>query len=113
MVKTAYVMALVKAGIAHDKKTLVEKGYWKGGHIHKTKNLIPDGRRLVIHSLRYTYVTLMSRNMDAHNLLKLTGHHSTMMIDYYNRTNLDMALASIPDAAEATNDLLPRSIGKV
>ena len=113
MAKTSFIMALIKSGIAYDKKTLVEKGYWKGGHIHITKDLIPDGRRIVIHSLRYTYVTLMSRMIDAHNLLKLTGHNTTAMVDYYNRRNLDMALASIPDAAEATSGLLPRSIGEV
>jgi len=112
MAKTNFVLALISAGIAHDKKTLVEKGYWKGGHIHITKDLIPDGRRIVIHSLRYTYVTLMSRYMDAHNLLKLTGHNTAAMVDYYNRTNLDMALAAIPDAFTATSALLPHSIGE-
>jgi len=112
MAKTNFVLALINAGIARDKKTLVEKGHWKGGHIHMTKDLIPDGRRIVIHSLRYTYITLMSRSMDARNLLKLTGHNTTAMIDYYNRANLDMALASIPDAAEATSALLPHSIGQ-
>jgi len=113
MAKTNFILALINAGIAYDKKSLVEKGYWKGGHIHITKDLIPDGRRIVIHSLRYTYITLMSRSMDAHNLLKLTGHNTTAMIDYYNRTNLDMALAAIPDAAKATSGLLPHSIGEL
>jgi len=113
MAKTNFVLALISAGIAYDKKTLVEKGHWKGGHIHITKDLIPDGRNIVIRSLRYTYITLMSRSMDAHNLLKLTGHNTTAMVNYYNRTNLDMALAAIPDAAEATSGLLPLSIGEV
>jgi len=112
MAKTAFTMALIKAGIAVSKETLVERGHWKGGHIHVTRDLIPDGRRIIIHSLRYTYITLMSRNMDAHNLLKLTGHDSTAMVDYYNRTNLDMALAAIPNADAATSALLPCAIGK-
>ena len=73
---------------------------------------MPDGRRLVIHSLRYTYVTRMSHSMVAHDLLRLTGHTSAAMVDYYNRANLDMALADIPDSAtEATSGLLPHSIG--
>jgi len=112
MAKTNFVLALIRAGIAYDKQTLVARGDWKGGHIHKTKDLIPDGRRIVTHSLRYTYVTIMSRHMGAHNLQKLTGHHSISMVDYYNRTNLEMALAAIPDAAAATDALLPDTIGK-
>jgi len=112
MAKTNFIQGLINAGIAFDRKTLIERGDWKGGHIHKTKNLIPDGRRIVIHSLRYTYVTLMSRHMDAHNLLKLTGHNTAAMVDYYNRTNLEMALAAIPDAFVATSALLPLSIGE-
>jgi len=112
MARTAFTLALIKAGIAFDKETLVKKGYWKGGHVNAAGSLIPDGRRIVIHSLRYTYITLMRRNMDAHNLTKLTGHDSTSMIDYYNRANLEMALASIPDASAATSALLPHAIGK-
>ena len=111
MGKTNFILALIKAGIAYDRKTLVENGSMKGGHIHKTAKLIPDGRRIIPHSLRYTYVTLMSRHMDAKNLLKLTGHNSVQMVDYYNRTSLEMALASIPDAETSTNQLLPQSIG--
>jgi integrase len=112
MAKTNFILGLINAGIAFDRKTLMERGDWKGGHIHKTKNLIPDGRRIVIRSLRYTYVTLMSRHMDKHNLLKLTGHTTGTMVDYYNRTNLEMALAAVPDAFAATSALLPHSIGE-
>jgi len=105
-------LGLINAGIAFDRKTLMERGDWKGGHIHKTKNLVLDGRRIVIRSLRYTYVILMSRHMDKHNLLKLTGHTTGTMVDYYNRTNLEMALAAVPDAFAATSALLPHSIGE-
>jgi len=114
VIKNVYVKALVKAGIAPDKETLIATGRWQGGRVRKTKGLMPDGRRLVIHSLRYTYVTRMSRSMVAHDLLRLTGHTSAAMVDYYNRANLDMALADIPDSAtEATSGLLPHSIGEV
>jgi integrase len=105
-----FTRALISAGIARDIKSLKEKGYWKNGHVQVKRDLIPDGRRLIPHSLRYTYITRMSRDMDAHNLIKLTGHESTEMIDYYNRKNLDMALAGIPDASAATSTLLPRAI---
>lgn len=105
-----FTLALIKAGIAWDKKALKEKGYWKAGHIQVKNDLIPDGRRLIPHSLRYTYITRMSQTMDAHSLGKFTGHDSTAMVDYYNRTNLDMALRAIPAAEDATAALLPSAI---
>jgi hypothetical protein len=54
----------------------------------------------------------MSQEIDAHNLKKLTGHESTGQVDYYNRTNLEMALAAIPKAGIATKALLPPAIMK-
>jgi integrase len=112
MAERNFTVALINAGIAYDKKTLIEKEYWKQGHIQVKHDLIPGGRRLIPHSLRYTYVTRMSRDMDARNLLKLTGHISESMIDYSNRKNPEMALAEIPEAATATRALLPQTITK-
>ena len=112
MAETAFKLALVKAGIARSKEELIEKGFWDRGHIKcSAEELTPDGRRLIHHSLRFTYVTRMGREMDAHTLKKLTGHNSAAMVDYYNRKNLDMALAAIPCADAATNALLPQAIG--
>lgn len=105
-----FTRALINAGIAYDTETLKANGSWRHGHVQIKKNLIPDGRRLIPHSLRYTYVTRMSLNVDAHSLLKVTGHDSTAMIDYYNRRNLEMALAAIPDVDAATKALLPKAI---
>lgn len=110
MAERAFTVALINAGLTWDKQTLKEKGYWRNGHIQVKRDLIPNGRRLIPHSLRYTYITRMSRYLDALDLLKLTGHDSKEMVDYYNRTNLEMALASIPKAAAATSALLPQSI---
>jgi len=112
LAERAFIAALINSGLTWDKETLKEKGYWRNGHIQVKRDLIPDGRRLIPHSLRYTYITRMSREMDAHNLLKLTGHDSTAMVDYYNRKNLDMALAGIPSVDEAISSLLPKAIGK-
>jgi len=105
-----FTLALIKSGIARSMEELKAKKYWKSGHIQVKNDLIPDGRRLIPHSLRYTYVTRMSQEMDAHNLMKFTGHDSTGMVDYYNRRNLDMALRSIPDAGIAVGALLPPAI---
>ena len=112
MAERAFIAGLVNAGLTWDKETLIAKGYWRCGHVQVKRDLIPDGRRLIPHSLRYTYITRMSREMDAHNLLKLTGHNSTAMIDYYNRKNLEMALAGIPSAGLAISSLLPQAIAK-
>ena len=107
MIKGAFNVALIKAGIAYDKDTLIKKGNWKGGKLVVTKGFIPGDRKFIHHSLRYTYVTRMSLDTDAHTLTKLTGHDSTAMIDYYNRKNLDLILASIPAARTSIAALLP------
>jgi integrase len=110
LAETAFNRALIKAGITADINTLKEKGIWKGGRIQKKEGFIPDGRRLVPHSFRYTYITRMSLDVDAHSLAKVTGHDSTAQIDYYNRKNLEMALAAIPHVDAATKTLLPKAI---
>jgi integrase len=110
LAETAFNRALINAGLTPDIDTLKAKGIWKGGRVQKKEGFILDGRRLVPHSLRYTYITRMSRDVDAHNLIKITGHESTVMIDYYNRKNLEMALAAIPHVDAATETLLPKAI---
>jgi integrase len=110
LAETAFNRALINAGLTPDIDTLKARGIWKGGRVQKKEGFIPDGRRLVPHSLRYTYITRMSRDVDAHNLIKITGHESTIMIDYYNRKNLEMALAAIPRVDAATETLLPKAI---
>jgi len=112
MAEQAFTVALINAGLTWDKETLKEKGYWRCGHIQIKRDLIPDGRRFIPHSLRYTYITRMSLHMDALDLSKMTGHDSKAMVDYYNRKNLEMALAAIPKAGDATRALLPLTISK-
>ena len=69
--------------------------------------LIPtDGRKLVPHSLRYTYVSRMRRELSAADLLPMTGHSTEVMVDYYNRKVLDIVLASLPPAAARAADTL-------
>jgi integrase len=109
---TAFNRALLKAGFTPPLETLKANGVWGGGRVRKKDGFILDGRRLIPHSLRYTYITRMSRDVDAHNLLKITGHDSTAMIDYYNRKNLDMALAAIPGTEAAASALLPKAIAE-
>jgi integrase len=113
--------ALIKAGLAIDLKKLEREAKkaakegnnppainisYKETDYRKGKVFIADGRKLVPHSLRYTYVSLMRRELSAHELQPLTGHTSVDMVDYYNRKVLDLALASLPPgAAVAANAL--------
>jgi integrase len=65
-----------------------------------------DGRKLVPHSLRYTYVSRMRRELTAAELQPMTGHASVEQVDYYNRKVLDMALAALPQKGKAAADTL-------
>jgi len=112
MTETAFYNALLNAGITWDKETLKKNGHWKAGHLHVTRNMIPGGRRLVIHSFRYTYVTKMRTELVAEDLQKITGHESTAQVDYYNQRNLERALQAIPDAGAAVSALLPAAVAE-
>lgn len=59
-----------------------------------------DGRRLIPHSLRYTYVSRMRRMMTAEDLKNYTGHTSTTMVDYYSRRSLELLLKSLPESGK-------------
>jgi integrase len=112
LAECAFNRALIKAGFTAPLATLKANGNWSRGRVVKKEGFITDGRRLIPHSLRYTYITRMSLDVDAHNLTKVTGHDSTAMINYYNRKNLEMALAAIPNTQAATSTLLPAAIAK-
>lgn len=65
-----------------------------------------DGRKLVPHSLRYTYISRMRREMSAEDLKNYTGHTSTAMVDYYSRRSLELLLQSLPKSGkQAANTL--------
>jgi integrase len=67
--------------------------------------LATEGRKLVPHSLRYTYVSRMRRELTAAELQPMTGHTSIEMVDYYNSLVLDAAIAKSPKAEIAVNNL--------
>jgi len=97
--------ALIKAGIAKTKKELIESGAWKDGHVIK-KSAIAGERKLVPHSLRYTYVSRMRLYLSAAELQPMTGHTTESMVYYYNRPSLDLILKTLPDAGSALAGLL-------
>jgi integrase len=62
-----------------------------------------DGRKLVPHSLRYTYVTRMRRELPAEMVMKMVGHTSVEMTDYYTRSNIEEIIKSIEGAEYAAD----------
>ncbi|MDR0785583.1 MAG: site-specific integrase [Treponema sp.] len=64
------------------------------------------GRKIVCHSLRYTYVTRMRRELPAEIVRKMAGHTSLEMTDYYtNRLALDESIAGLIGADAAADNL--------
>ena len=71
------------------------------------KRLAPaDGRKLVPHSLRYTYVSRMRRVMSAEDLKNYTGHTSTTMVDYYSRRSVELLLEGLPESGRRAANTL-------
>jgi integrase len=66
----------------------------------------PDGRKLVPHSLRYTYVSRMRRELTAAELQPMSGHASIENVDYYNRKALDLIMAGLPTRGKAATEAL-------
>lgn len=62
-------------------------------------------RKLVPHSLRYTYVTQMSSMVDLEKVRKMVGHNSIAMTEYYNRFSLNSEIRSVQEAFPAVNKL--------
>jgi integrase len=84
--------ALIKANIVDNSKMKTE-----------TKN---EKRKLVCHSLRYTYVTRMRRELPAETVMKMVGHLSVEQTDYYtNRRALDESIAGLIGANAAADNL--------
>jgi integrase len=64
------------------------------------------GRRLIVHSFRFTYVTYMRRELPAETVMKLVGHTTIGMTEYYNKRVIDESLAGITGADAAVQKLL-------
>lgn len=63
------------------------------------------GRKLTPHSLRYTYITRMRRDVGGEIVQKLAGHSSLAMTDYYTRAAIPELVAGAMPAVEAANRL--------
>ena len=62
-------------------------------------------RKLTPHSLRYTYVTRMRRNLTGETVQKLVGHTSIAMTDYYTHSAIPELCEAIEPARDAVNSL--------
>jgi integrase len=109
--EVVFTKALVKAGIAKPKSKLIEDGAWKKGHFINKAALVDGGRKLVPHSLRYTYVSRMRLYLSAADLQPMTGHTTESMVNYYNRPGLDDILKTLPKAETALAGLLDFNTG--
>jgi integrase len=65
-----------------------------------------NGRKLIVHSFRFTYVTFMRRELPAETVMKLVGHTTVGMTEYYNKRLIDESLAGLPGADTAVAKLL-------
>ncbi|WP_022933447.1 tyrosine-type recombinase/integrase [Treponema bryantii] len=62
-------------------------------------------RRLSPHSLRYTYITRMRRDVAGETVQKIAGHTSLAMTDHYTRAAIPEMVEAVKPAAEAANRL--------
>lgn len=65
-------------------------------------------RKLVPHSLRFTYVTRMRRDLSAEDVRKLVGHSSLAMTEYYTRPSLSELHYLIDKTKDASNNLFKK-----
>lgn len=64
-----------------------------------------EGRKLTPHSLRYTYITRMRREVAGETVRKIAGHNSMAMTDYYTRGAIPELVEAVRPAAGAANRL--------
>ena len=64
-----------------------------------------ENRKIVPHSLRYTYVTRMRRGLAVEDVQRLVGHSSIEMTEYYTRSTLPELIASVQGSFESANNL--------
>lgn len=70
------------------------------------KSGIEVGKRVLTpHSLRYTYITRMRRNVAGETVQKIAGHSSINMTDHYTRADISGMVTAIQPAADAANEL--------
>jgi len=62
-------------------------------------------RKIVPHSLRYTYVTRMRRYLPQEIVKEIVGHTSLAMTDYYTQFGIDELITKLKSAIDISNTL--------
>lgn len=70
----------------------------------KRAGIEAKGRKLTMHSLRYTYVTQMRTVLSGEIVQKMVGHTSIEMTNYYNRPDLLMAIETLKPAVKKLSE---------
>jgi integrase len=69
-------------------------------------NINTENRKIVCHSLRYTYVTRMRRELPVETVRKMVGHITDEQTDYYtSRSAIDESIAGLIGASPAADKL--------
>lgn len=84
------------------RKHLAEK--WFSRAIEEA-GIDTEGRKLTPHSLRFTYITRMRREVAGETVQKMAGHNSIQMTDYYTRSAIPEMVEAVRPAAAAANRL--------
>lgn len=86
---------------------------WKTDHCEwhfkkalRKAEISTENRKIVPHSLRFTYITRLRSQLPVEIVKRLAGHASLQMTDYYTRFNPQDLLQEISPAFEAVNSLL-------
>lgn len=64
-----------------------------------------ENRKLTPHSLRFTYITRMRREVAGETVRKIAGHISMEITDYYTRSAIPEMVQAVKPTAEAANRL--------
>lgn len=86
--------------------TIISLYYFRKA-IRKTK-IKPNGRKLTIHSLRYSYVTHLRPYLSGDRVQKIVGHNNIKMTDYYTRAELEAAVADFDEILPVVNDFFKK-----
>jgi hypothetical protein len=71
----------------------------------KKAGIEPDGRKLIVNSFRFTYVTYIRRLLPAETVMKPVIHKAIRMTDYYTKRFIDESPPRLIGADAATANL--------
>lgn len=71
----------------------------------KKAGILTNDRKIVPHSLRFTYVTRMRRGLSIEKVQRIVGHSSIEMTQYYTRSSIPELIAAVQGSFEQANNL--------